>query len=360
MTARGVASSEYMHWVKTASGAKFNLVSSDMLQVPLAMLGMKIDELESNGPGGYGYIPLNEAIARRYGVAAQQVVPSIGTSMANHIALAALIQPGDEVLLEHPTYELLLSTIGYLGARVRRFRRLHENRFAVDAEEVRKQMTSSTKLVVLTNLHNPSSAFTGEEVLREVGSIARGAGARVLIDEVYLDAVFDAPQRSAVHFGEEFVTTSSLTKVYGLSGLRCGWILAAPELAERMRRLSDLFHSTHAHPAELISVRAFERLDALADRSRLLLKANTELLNACISTTRGLDAYPHGDGLVAFPKYLGTDIEAFYVRLRSQYETTVAPGRFFGLEKHFRIGIGRGTELVGEALNRLRAALNYE
>jgi len=346
-----------MHWVKTASGAKFNLVLSDMLHVPLAMLGMKIEELEINGTGGYGFIPLNEAIARRYGVTAGQVVPSLGTSMANHIALAALIQPGDEVLLEHPTYELLLSTIGYLGARIRRFSRLHENRFAVDAEEIRKQMTPSTRLIVMTNLHNPSSAFTGEEVLREVGTIARGAGARVLVDEVYLDAVFDTPQRSAVHLGEEFVTTSSLTKVYGLSGVRCGWILAAPQLAERMRRLTDLFHSTHAHPAELISVRAFEQLNKLADRSRRLLRTNTELLNACMASAKALEAFPHRDGLVAFPRYLGTDIEAFYGRLRSQFETMVAPGRFFGMENHFRIGIGRDTEYLREALSRLSAAL---
>ena len=357
MTGREVASSEYMHWVKTASGAKYNLVSSDMLQAPLSLLGMEIEELEINGPGGYGYMPLNEAIARKYGVTVQQVVPSLGTSMANHIALAALIQPGDEVLLEHPTYELLHSTLGYLGARIRRFGRLHENRFAIDAGEVRKQMTSSTKLIVLTNLHNPSSAFTGEDVLREVGSIARGAGAKVLIDEVYLDAVFDSPQRSAVHLGEEFVTTSSLTKVYGLSGIRCGWILAAPELAERMRRLSDLFHSTHAHPSELIGVRAFERIDALADRSRRLLRTNADLLNAWMSTTKLIDAYPHGDGLVSFPKYLGHDIEALYTRLQTQYETTVAPGRFFEMEQHFRIGIGKETGVLREALKRLHSAL---
>jgi aspartate/methionine/tyrosine aminotransferase len=344
-----------MHWVKTASGAKFNLVSSDMLQVPLAMLGMKLGELEINGPGGYGYLPRTRRSRTIW-------VALAGGSFCrhvdgHHIALRRSFSRGEGAT---SNLELLLSTIGYLGARIRRFSRLHENRFAVDPEEVRKQMTPSTKLVVLTNLHNPSSAFAGEDVLREVGVIARGSGARVLVDEVYLDAVFDTPQRSAVHFGEEFVTTNSLTKVYGLSGIRCGWILAAPELAERFRRLSDLFHSTHVHPAELIGVRAFERIETLADRSRRLLRANAELLNACLSSSKRVEAHPHGDGLVAFPKYLGRDIEAFYTRLRSTYETTVAPGRFFGMENHFRIGIGRETEQLRVALERLSAALNDE
>ena len=93
---------------------------------------------------------------------------------------------------------------------------------------------------MITNLHNPSSAFADEATLRAVGEIARRVGARVLVDEVYLDAAFELAPRSAFHLGPEFVVTNSLTKVYGLSGLRCGWVLAEPELARRMWLLNDL------------------------------------------------------------------------------------------------------------------------
>ncbi len=357
MGERRLSKSEYMRWVKTASQARYNLVLSDMLHVPLSALHLRIEDLEINGTGGYGFLPLNEAIANKCGVDAANVVPSVGTSLANHIAIAALVNPGDEVLLEHPTYELLLSTLEYLGAKVKRFHRRHEEHFAVDPAEVRRQITSGTKLIVLTNLHNPSSAYTGEAVLREVGEIASGAGAHVLIDEVYLDAAFREKPRSAFHLGETFVTTSSLTKVYGLSGVRCGWILASEKLADRMRHLTDLFHSTPAHPAELISVRAFERIGELASRSATLLEANIPILNGFFASCAQLDTYPHECGLVTFPKFLGADIEEFYTRLSSHYETKVAPGSFFGLERHFRIGIGKEPEMLREALGRLTRAL---
>jgi histidinol-phosphate/aromatic aminotransferase/cobyric acid decarboxylase-like protein len=97
---------------------------------------------------------------------------------------------------------------------------------------------------VITNLHNPTSALTPDSVLREIGDIARTIGALVLVDEVYLDAVYEETPRTPFHLGPEFVVTSSLTKVYGVSGLRCGWILARPELAWKMRRLNDLYSAT--------------------------------------------------------------------------------------------------------------------
>jgi hypothetical protein len=116
--------------------------------------------------------------------------------------------------------------------------------------------------VVLTNLHNPSSAFTPPEDLRAVGDAARSVGGRVLVDEVYLEAhaVRGRPFGSAAHLGPEFVVTSSLTKAYGLSGLRCGWAVADPDLARRMWRLNDLFGVIPAHPAERLSVLALDRL----------------------------------------------------------------------------------------------------
>src|SRR3546814_4174172 len=99
-------------------------------------------------------------------------------------------------------------------------------------------------LVIITNLHNPSGAYADEATLREVGELAARVGARVLVDEVYLDSAFDRSSRSAIHLGDHFICTSSLTKVYGLSGLRCGWIFAAPPLAEADRKSTRL-NSSH-------------------------------------------------------------------------------------------------------------------
>ena len=198
--------------------------------------------------------------------------------MANHLAMAALLDPGDEVLIEQPTYELLTSTLLYLGAAVKTFVRDEDNGYALDPAEVRRAITPKTKLIVLTNLHNPSSVLAPDSVLRDIGELARSIGARVLVDEVYLDAVYTNTPKTACLLGPEFVVTSSLTKVYGLSGLRCGWILAEPDLARAMWRLNDLFASIPAHPAELLSVVALENLEQIRERARKIVEADRALL----------------------------------------------------------------------------------
>ena len=252
--------SEYMHWAKTSAGAKYNLALSDLQHFPLSDLSVRFSDLSITGASGYGYQPLLEAIARKENVTTDCVVETLGTSMANYIAMAALIEPGDEIIIEHPTYELLLSIAQYLGANVKRFHRRFEGKFLIDIDELRRAVTSKTKLIIITNLHNPSSAFTDEETLKQIGAIAENVGANVLVDEVYLDAAFAKKPRSAFHLGEQFVTTNSLTKVYGLSGLRCGWILAEPKLAQKMWRLMErsvtsflMISSQPSHSANIAS-----------------------------------------------------------------------------------------------------------
>src|SRR5579863_5812064 len=113
--------SEYMLWAKTQSKARFNLATSGVGAFPLRELSISAEQLEINGDSTYGYSALQQAIARKCGVDASCVVAAAGTSMANHLAMAALIDPGDEVLIEHPTYELLTAAASYLGAEIKSF-----------------------------------------------------------------------------------------------------------------------------------------------------------------------------------------------------------------------------------------------
>jgi aspartate/methionine/tyrosine aminotransferase len=338
-----------MHWAKTQSRARFNLATSGVGSFPLGELPSQ-PALEINGDSTYGYAPLQQAIARKCGVDPDCVVAAAGTSMANHLAMAALVDPGDEVLIEHPAYELLVAAALFLGAEVKRFARFEESGYALDPDTIRRALTPRTKLIVVTNLHNPSSALTPDGALREIGDLARSVGAHVLVDEVYLDAVYENTPRSSFHLGPEFIVTNSLTKVYGLSGLRCGWILAQPDLARAMWRLNDLFGSIPAHPAELLSVAAFEHLDFIRARARKVVEADRELLSGA-----GILAEPWGT--TVFPRLHTADAGAFFARLRHEYETTVVPGRFFEMPNHFRIGMGVNTEMFGEGVRRLGHAL---
>ena len=356
MAARAVGS-PYMNWAKTQSQARYNLATSGVRSLTLDALAIRLEDLELSRAGSYGFGPLQETLASHCGVSPANVVAANGTSMANHLAMAALLEPGDEVLLEHPTYELLLSTLGYLQADVRRFPR-RQPEFSVDPAEVERCITPHTRLVVLTNLHNPTGCFTEAAALREIGHIARAAGARVLVDEVYLDAAFDRAPRSAFHLGPEFVTTNSLTKVYGLSGLRCGWILAELELAKRMWLLNDLFDVNQAHAAERLSCAALAKIAEIRANSRALLEANRRVLNGFLSMRRDLEVRPLEYGTVCFPKLLTGPVGQLCELLRSKYQATVVPGSFFEMPEYFRIGIGGETSELIASLDRLGAALD--
>jgi aspartate/methionine/tyrosine aminotransferase len=353
-----VKSSEYMEWAKTRSQARFNLASSGLMNYPLSALPVRIDDLELSGQSFYGYEPLQQALAAKCDVSPECVVAVTGTSMANHLVMATLLEAGDEVLIEHPTYELLLAVARYLGADVKRFARPFEKGFRIDPAEVERQVSSRTRLVVVVNLHNPTSALADDETLKQLGEVARRVGARVLVDEVYLDAVFERAPRSAFHLGEEFITTGSLTKVYGLSGLRCGWALAEPELARRMWRLNDLFGVIPAHAAERLSCIALDNLEEVAAHARRLLEANRRLLNSFFNSRDDLDWMEHRFGTVSFPRLRHGDVDELCALLREKYETTIVPGRFFGMPRHFRIGIGCDTATLAAGLERLGQALD--
>ena len=353
-----VRASEYMRWAKANhASSRFNLAVSGMPRLLFSDLGASLEELRIEEQDGRGYAPLLSALGAKHGVGADWVVTAEGTSLANHLVLAALLDPGDEVLIEQPGYSPIVDAARYLGADVRRFPRRREDGFAADPAAVARAMTARTRLVVLTNLHNPSGVLIPEATLQAIGEIARSAHAHVLVDEAYLDAVFDDPQPSAIHRGETFVVTSSLTKIYGLSGLRCGYILAPPELARKLWLLKDLFGVNAVHVAERLSVIALGKLPELAARARALLGTNRPVLNRFLQRSPWLESIPSLEGTVAFPRLRRGSVDGLTDLLRSKYETSVVPGRFFDADEHFRVGISCPTAILEEGLARLEAAV---
>lgn len=349
--------SDYMHWSKTQSRARFNLATSGVAPFPLRELPVQLETLEINGYDGYGYPPLQKAIAAHHCVDPDCVVESAGTSMANHLAMAAVLEPGDEVLIEQPAYGPILDVARYLHANVNRFLRTRETGWAVNSGEVLRAITPKTRLIVITNLHNPTSALTPDSVLREIGEIARSIGAFVLVDEVYLDAVYQRTPRTSFHLGPEFVVTSSLTKVYGVSGLRCGWILARPDLAWKMRRLNDLYSATPVYPGLLLAVAAFKHLNRLREKARRIVDADRKLLRDFLNQQSALSAVWTDWGTTSFVQLRDSNADDFLERLHTKFDTSAVPGRFFEMPDHFRIGMGMNTEMFAEGLNRVARAL---
>jgi hypothetical protein len=320
----------YMEWAKKHPRSRFSLAGSNLLACELSDLPGAREALELHGDNDNGFRPLIEAIGATYGVAPEMVVTSQGTSGANFLAFAALVKAGDDVLVERPGYDPLMGPPRLLGARVIRFDRRFEDGYRLDPDAVRAAMTDRTKLVVVTNAHNPTGVVAADSDLDEIGRIAERHGARVLVDEVYLDTAIEGPVRPAAARSPVFISTSSLTKSYGLAGLRCGWALAAPDVAERIRRARDIVDGTGAFPAERLSALAFSQLERLSDRARWILMSSGAAVRQFLSGRQDLECVLPGAGTVVFPRVRGIeDAGPFVEALARDFDTDVVPGHFF-------------------------------
>jgi len=352
--------SEYMRFAKEDTGARYNLSNSGVADCALADLDVTLDDLALHGPNAYGYGPLIDRIARRFGVPADCVVmPGGGTSFANHLAMSALVSPGDDVLIEDPTYELLVSTLGCLGAEIRTFERREDEAWRLDAHRIAGLIGPRTRLVVITNLHNPTGALASEAEIATIAAAAAAVGARLLIDEVYLELTFDGGYaRTAFAPDGPIVVTSSLTKAYGLSGLRCGWILAPADLARRMRRLNDLFGVAPPHIAERLAVVAFDQLERLRARAQAMLAANRAVYRDLLLDHPALEQTLFENATTVFPRLKAGGGDALYERMMREHDTSLAPGRFFGRPDHIRLALGGQPATTRIGLERLAAVLD--
>lgn len=355
-----------MEWAKTRPAARLDLAGSNIFPCTIDELPGVREAIAFEGSNENGYGPLLNAIAVRYGVAPDAVTTAQGASGANFLAFAALLEPGDEVLVETPGYDPLLGAPRLLGAQVHQFHREFSEGFALDPNRVRRAMTPRTRVIIVTNPHNPSGVLADPAALDAIGEIARRNGAHVIVDEVYLDlAAAAAPSDVAIERtfggrGEPFVCTNSLTKSYGLSGLRCGWILSSAAVAERIRRTRDVVDGTGSIVAERLAVTAFNHLDRFAQRSLSLLQANRPIMKKFLDSRNDLEFVP-SDGTVVFPRLTGvSDASAFAERLLNEHGTAIVPGRFFQAPAHVRIGFGgptetlrRGLEVLGKALDEM-------
>jgi aspartate/methionine/tyrosine aminotransferase len=347
----------YMEWAKKRRSPRFDLAGSNVLSCSIDDLEGARDALALSGHNDNGYEPLVQAIATRYGVSPANVATANGAGGANFQVCAALLEPGDDVLVERPGYDPLLGAPQLLGANIIRFDRCFSDQFALDPDRVARAITPRTRLIIVSGPHNPTGARADRSALAAIGRIARDHNAHVLVDEVYLDAAVEKMQPAAL-IDEVMVSTSSLTKSYGLSGLRCGWSLSSPDLAERMRRARDVIDGNGSIAAERLATLAFAQLDRLAARSSALLSANGALVREFFASRPELEVVLPARGTVAFPRIRGlSDTSRFVERLMTERDTAIVPGRFFEAPAHFRLGFGGRTDDVRGGLAALTAAL---
>jgi aspartate/methionine/tyrosine aminotransferase len=353
----------YIAWAKSLPAVEVNLARSGVALCPTSALGLTVADLVATLPVKYGYAPLRDAIAARYGTRADQVFAvSGGTSYANWLACLAVLDgcsQGTEIIVERPAYEPLLKIPRALGYRVRRLDRRFEEGYAVDLDRFASLVTAKTRLAIVSNLHNPSGARIPIATLRAMAAMLARVKAHLLVDEVYLECVFGQEPESCVHAGSNVLTTNSLTKAYGLDGLRAGWILGPARLIARAQRISDLITNNSVAAGERMALAAFRRLRAIDQRAHRILDPNLSHVRGYLEGESRLRAVIPEGGNVVFPRLpAAIDSDRLVRHLVKTVSTLVVPGRFFEAPRHIRLSFGCSRPLLKRGLANLSRALD--
>jgi len=283
-----------------------------------------------------------EQLAKTYQADVEHILPTTGATGALSLLYRAYLSPGDHVLVESPGFDLFEDIAHALRAHVDCFSR-HGRDFQIDPDEIESRIQENTRLIVLTNLHNPSGMLAGDDVLLAVARMAERHNIKVIVDEVYGDyADAAARPRSAAQLSSNLISVSSLTKIYGLSTLRCGWIVADPEVLAPVRALNDQFEFGVSKLSHAVAALVMENNAAyenywrtiMADARPVMVRYFNRWLEEGL-VSGGLPDY----GCITFPRLIGIeDTQSFSAWLADRYGVIVVPGELFRAAGHVRIG----------------------
>lgn len=310
-----------------------------------------------------GRADLRALIAHQYdGLTPEDVLVTPGASEANFGIVASLVKPGDHVIIEHPNYTSLYDVPRALGAKVTLFKLKYENAFKPDLDELERLITPDTKLISLTHPNNPTGSMISEEMLHKVIDMAESHDVYLMFDETYRDLAFDKLLPTAASLSPKVISISSMSKIFGLPGIRIGW-LASKDcfIRDSVLAVREHISITNSVVGEEIAVRVLEKADQYIKNARSHSEKNFNLISGWMKKQKMLEWVPPEAGVVCLPKIkaeVNIDPEELWRLLVEKYKTFIIPGRCFEMDnRYFRLGFGSGQKEIETGLKNLNAAI---
>jgi aspartate/methionine/tyrosine aminotransferase len=307
---------------------------------------------------------LRAHIAKLYaGCTSDSIVVTNGSAEANFIALWELVQPDDEVVIIVPTYMQTHGLANNFGITVREIWLHEDNDWQIDASELTAAVTERTRVIVVTNPGNPTGAVMSDAARKAVIDAARASGCWILADEVYSGAELHGPPTKSF-FEEDYdrvVATGSLSKAYGLPGIRIGWAVAPAEMATRLWARKDYMTISPGELTDRIAAVALspQVRPHILERTRRLLHEGWNVTQSWLADAGIFSCRPPEAGAIAYARYdLPIESSAFAEMLRTEYSVLVVPGAHFGMGRYIRLGYGPPVGYLRDALDRVQSAIN--
>lgn len=363
----------FAHWVRdmlavmrSGTPGTIALFESSVPE-PVDMLGDIIRTAFRDGvPGSYQSVfmrnnpDVGARLSARYGVPEESILCTTGATTALSMIYTALLSPGDRILVEAPGFDIFANMARDVGVHADFYHRETPG-FAITVEGVLEALHPETRMVVLTNLHNPSGVYVSDVTLVTLARVLAQKGILLVLDEVYRDYYDAAGPGLDTSEHENVLRISSLTKIFGLSTLRCGWVIAGRRL---MRRLKDYAERADFNVSRLSHCIAAEVLGqaGMFDQWRNdMMDAARPVAAAALDEMAGRGLIEPGvtlQGCTCFPRLIGIeDTRSLSRWLTAKHGVVVVPGECFGTPGYLRIGYGLPPERLEEGLGRLAKGL---
>ncbi|MGA1821290.1 MAG: aminotransferase class I/II-fold pyridoxal phosphate-dependent enzyme [Thermoplasmatota archaeon] len=356
----------HVNWLLDLERPAYDLSSSNIIPEWKDYARTYVDDSlirEGNPRGGS---ELKGYLSESYGVDQGRIVITNGTSEANTLAFVASLRKGDHVLVEKPVYSPLIEFPRAMGCRISFIKRRPDD-YRFDLRELRTKLEEGIDLLVMQNPNNPTGRAVFREDLAALASLLSEFDVPVLSDEIYRDFTLgpgtgermEPAVPSMAGMFEKAIVTSSVTKVYGASGLVTGWLIAPRRIANHARKAKSYMVPMVCHMGNRLAYHI------LRDRDKVLPGAFSELREKLRLVSQWAAGRPdvhwsEPDGCaIGFLRYdhdvPSTEMAAV---LYERYDTKVVPGEFFHIEKGFRIGLSRPYDEIKGGLTMIDRCLD--
>jgi capreomycidine synthase len=320
-----------------------------------------LDQVIFRDSRSLGGLELRDAIARRWGNGDNnRVMVTHGSSEAMYLVMHALLRAGDEVIVLDPAYQSLFSIADSIGCKLKRWRLRFDRQFVPDIDEFKRLIGPHTRMVIVNFPHNPTGVSLNDEQQEELISVIEKVGAYLFWDGAFSELVYEGlPLPNPALRYERAISIGTLSKAYGLPGLRVGWCFAPREVLDRCIHLRDYITLALSPLVELVARLAIEKADDLLSSRLLRAHTNLELLAAWVERHQNYAQWirPKG-GVSAFLRFGGIkDIEAFCHHLAQKHCVLLVPGTCFNHESFVRLGFGGSTSELKQGLSYLSELL---
>jgi aspartate/methionine/tyrosine aminotransferase len=306
---------------------------------------------------------LRERIAALYpGAGPSNVLVTVGAAQANWMTCATLLEPGDEVIVISPGYRQVCGLAKNAGCSVHEVQLHPENGWRLDLDELERVAGNKTKLISIVNPNNPTGSILSPQEMERIVRISGRTGAWLHADEVYRGTELAGPETPSFWgMYDRVICVNSLSKAYGLAGLRIGWAVASPRMIEELWRRHEYAVIAASGPSMALAEMALrpDKRQMLLERQKQLSRAGHRVLREWIAEQNG--RFSVGDAVatsIAFVRcHLNIDSVTLANHIRQEASVLVAPGAYLGTEHHLRIAIGYEPEKLKAALGRITDAV---